>query len=138
MARPLHTELVALTTFSDLVQEAREQVKRDAIAASLPDDGESLRDGGSGAGAYGEAVATIEALALDKLADYNNTICTWNSTNQNVGHLFTKQAIPMAWDFPETTPLHGVLPLPAIANGVASQRVFAKVRGKSFQLIAQQ
>ena len=66
--------------------------------------------GGSGAGAYGEAVATIEALALDKLADYNNTICTWNSTNQNIRRLFTKQAIPMV--FPETTPLHGGLSFP--------------------------
>jgi putative DNA methylase len=32
-------QLVALTTFSDLVQEARERVKRDAIQAGLPDDG---------------------------------------------------------------------------------------------------
>ena len=35
-------QLVALTTFSDLVQEARELVKRDAIAAGLPDDGLAL------------------------------------------------------------------------------------------------
>ena len=34
-------QLVALTTFSDLVQEARERVKRDALAAGLPDDGKS-------------------------------------------------------------------------------------------------
>ena len=32
-------QLVALTTFSDLVQEARERVKHDALAAGLPDDG---------------------------------------------------------------------------------------------------
>ena len=50
-------QLVALTTFSDLVQEAREQVKRDALAAGLPDDGKTLRDGGTGATAYAEAVA---------------------------------------------------------------------------------
>ena len=36
-------QLVALTTFSDLVQEARERVKRDAIAAGLPDDGKPWR-----------------------------------------------------------------------------------------------
>jgi putative DNA methylase len=41
-------QLVALTTFSDLVQEARERVKRDAIAAGLPDDGEALATGGWG------------------------------------------------------------------------------------------
>ncbi len=33
---------MALTTFSDLVQEARERVKRDALAAGLPDDGKPL------------------------------------------------------------------------------------------------
>ena len=50
-------QLVALTTFSDLVQEARERVQRDALAAGLPDDGKPLRDGGTGATAYAEAVA---------------------------------------------------------------------------------
>ena len=50
-------QLVALTTFSDLVQEARERVKRDALAAGLPDDGKPLRDGGTGATAYADAVA---------------------------------------------------------------------------------
>ena len=33
-----HRQLVALTTFSDLVQEAREQVKADALAAGHVDD----------------------------------------------------------------------------------------------------
>ena len=42
-------QLVALTTFSDLVEEAREQVQRDALAAGVSDDGTALRDGGTGA-----------------------------------------------------------------------------------------
>jgi len=128
-------QLVALTTFSDLVQEARERVKSDALQAGLPDDLKPLRDGGTGATAYGDAVATIEALALDKLADYNNTICTWNPTNQNVGHLFTKQAVPMAWDFPETTPLHGGLSFAALADGLARsiEPLPTLLGGKSFQ-----
>ena len=49
-------QLVALTTFSDLVQEARERVKRDAIAAGLPDDGKALAEVGAGATAYADAV----------------------------------------------------------------------------------
>jgi putative DNA methylase len=52
-------QLVALTTFSDLVQEARERVQRDALAAGLPDDPKPLRDGGTGATAYAEAVGCI-------------------------------------------------------------------------------
>ena len=39
-------QLIALTTFSDLVGEAAERVRRDARAAGLRDDGEPLRDSG--------------------------------------------------------------------------------------------
>ena len=72
-------QLVALTTFSDLVQEARERVQRDALAAGLPDDGKPLRDGGTGATAYAEAVAVyLGVRASSKLADYGNIdLCTW-------------------------------------------------------------
>jgi len=52
-------QLVALTTFSDLVQEAREKAIADAKAAGLPDDGQGLAQGGSGATAYGEAVCVV-------------------------------------------------------------------------------
>ncbi|MEZ4542013.1 MAG: hypothetical protein R3C43_18720 [Chloroflexota bacterium] len=52
-------QLVALTTFSDLVGEAREKIEQDALAAGLPDDGVPLRDGGRGALAYAEAVSAF-------------------------------------------------------------------------------
>ena len=39
-------QLVALTTFSDLVAEAMERVERDAANADLPKDERPLRDGG--------------------------------------------------------------------------------------------
>src|SRR2546430_10801787 len=70
-------QLVALTTFSDLVQEAREKVLADAQQAGIPVDGISLNDGGTGAKAYADAVATYLALAVDRLADRNSTICSW-------------------------------------------------------------
>ena len=56
--------LVALTTFSDLVTEARERVRSDAVAAGMPDDGVPLRDGGTGATAYAEAVGCIWHLQI--------------------------------------------------------------------------
>src|SRR4030095_9277479 len=49
-------QLVALATFSEWVQEGRERVKRDALAAGLGDEGVALRDGGNGATAYADAV----------------------------------------------------------------------------------
>jgi putative DNA methylase len=59
-------QLVALTTFSDLVQEARERVYRDALAAGLPDDMEPLRHGGTSAIAYAESVGVYLGFAVDK------------------------------------------------------------------------
>jgi putative DNA methylase len=49
-------QLLALTTFCDLVQEARERVKRDALAAGLPHDGKLLDAGGIGSTARADAV----------------------------------------------------------------------------------
>jgi putative DNA methylase len=97
-------QLVALTTFSDLVGEARDLIRRDAIAAGLLDDDLALEAGGSGARAYAEGVCTILAFSANKLADYGCTISTWMPRG-TVGHAFSKQAIPMTWDFPEANPL---------------------------------
>ena len=56
---------MALTTFSDLVAEARARVERDAIVAGLPDDSTPLREGGTGATAYAEAVGVYLAFAIE-------------------------------------------------------------------------
>jgi putative DNA methylase len=96
-------QLVALTTFSDLVQEVREWVKRDDLAIGLPDDGKHLRDGGTGATAYAEAVSVYLGCALSRLASYNNTICHWNMKGGSVAIIFSRQAVPMSWDFIEVS-----------------------------------
>ena len=98
-------QLVALTTFSDLVTEARAQVERDAIVAGLPDDSTPLRDGGTGAKAYAEAVGVYLAFALSKQADLGNSLCRWEPIAQCPRQLFGRQAIPMVWDYAEGNPL---------------------------------
>lgn len=100
-------QLVALTTFSDLVQEAREKAiaDADAKAAGLPDDGQGLAQGGSGATAYGEAIAVYLGFAIDKLADSGSTIASWTSQRDTIRSTFARQAIPMVWDFAEVNPL---------------------------------
>jgi adenine-specific DNA methylase len=50
------------------------------------------------------AVQTCLALAVDKCADYWNTIATWMPRG-TVGHGFARQAIPMTWDFVEANPI---------------------------------
>lgn len=98
-------QLVALTTFSDLVSEAREKIRTDASAAGLPDDIKPLRDGGTGATAYAEAVAVYCALAVDKVADRNSTVCAWASLREHARNTFGRQAIPMVWDYAESNTL---------------------------------
>jgi len=98
-------QIVALTTFSDLVQEVCERVKRDAIKTGLPDDGKRLEMGGAGATAYAEAVGVYLGCALGKLSDYNSTICSWISGGQTMRNTFGRQAIPMVWDYAEANVL---------------------------------
>jgi putative DNA methylase len=98
-------QLVALTTFSDLVQEARERVKQDGFAAGLPDDGKPLRDGGTGCTAYADAVAVYLAMIEDKVAEYGCTIVPWYAKEDRPKGLFARQAIPMVWDYAEVNPL---------------------------------
>ncbi|HOJ96593.1 MAG TPA: DUF1156 domain-containing protein, partial [Methanospirillum sp.] len=61
-------QIVALTTFSDLVQEARAQILADA--GDFSPDRRPLNEGGTGNEAYADAVATYLAFAVDKSADY--------------------------------------------------------------------
>ena len=97
-------QLTALTTFSDLVGEARERVLQDALAAGM-EEGDRLEGGGTGAAAYADAVATYLGFATSRLTDYSSTINTWASTGEFIRNVFARQAIPMAWDFVEVNPL---------------------------------
>ncbi len=93
-------QLVALTTFSDLVGEAREKVLADARAAGLP-LAARLADGGTGSEAYADAVATYLAFAVSRAADYGSSISTWLSDDNAIRGTFGRQALPMTWDFCE-------------------------------------
>lgn len=98
-------QLVALTTFSDLIQQAREQVQNDANKAGLSADGVALRDSGKGAQAYVDAVATYLAIAVDRLVDRNSTICSWDVSRDSTRNTFARQAIPIVWNFAEANPM---------------------------------
>jgi putative DNA methylase len=95
-------QLLALSTFSEILVEVRERINQDAV--SLVDDKTNLSDGGSGSTAYADAVITYLAFAIDKCSDYWSSICTWNSPGQKMRNTFGRQAIPMTWDFAEANP----------------------------------
>jgi putative DNA methylase len=98
-----HRQLVALTSFSDLVREAREKVLCDANVAGISEGNVSLNDGDV-ATAYADAVATYLALAVDRSSDYWSALCSWYTSGEKMRNTFTRQAIPMVWDFAEANP----------------------------------
>jgi len=136
-------QLVSLTTFSDLVSEARARVLRDAVASGIVDDNRGLDAGGNSATAYAEAVSVYLALIVDKQAEAMSTICTWSSSTKNelVVSTFRRQALGMTWDFAEVNPF-------AESSGSLGKAVAAQARvidlafstatmGKAFQQEAQ-
>ncbi len=99
-------QLVALTGLADLVSQAMEQIRRDAVASGMPDDAKALRDGGVGAKAYGEAIGTYLGFALSRSVDRGSTVCSWDNSPkmEALRNTFGRQAIPMVWDFAEGNP----------------------------------
>jgi len=83
-------QLVALTTFSDLVQEARERVRCDTLASA-----------GTGATAYADAVSVYLAFAVSKMTNIGSSIASWMSDRGAFRETFARHAIPMVWDFAE-------------------------------------
>ena len=97
-------QLVGLTTFADLVAEAREVAFADARNAGLADDLTPLHAGGTGTAAYADAVATYLAFAISKVANIGSSIASWMSDRGAFRETFARQAIPMVWDFAEANP----------------------------------
>ena len=93
----LHTrrQFIALSCFSDLVSEVRTEVERD-----FSKDNVSKEDAES----YSSAVATYLACAVSRAADHWNISATWEHAGGFIAHMFTRQAIPMVWDFGEGNP----------------------------------
>ena len=100
-------QLMSLTTFADLVSEARERVRHDALARGLPENFLSLAEGGSGASAYADAVGMYLAFAVSRATDYWGTGAIWEAGGSFIAHVFTRNALPMTWDFPEANPFSG-------------------------------
>ncbi len=129
-------QLVTLTTFSDLVQEAREKVMQDALAAGMSDDSIGLNDGGKGTQAYADAVAVYLAFAISKVANIGSSIASWMSDRGAFRETFARQAIPMVWDFAEANPFAdagGSLGTALKKGAMAIDSFPADIHGQAFQ-----
>lgn len=112
-------QLMALSTFSDLVAEAQQKVECDG-----------------GSPEYAKAVSVYLAFSVDKLSDTNSKCVSWNITRDGLRNTFARQAIAMTWDFAEGNPLgdssgcfsnaldwieKSIIGLPATSTGIAWQ-----------------
>jgi putative DNA methylase len=100
-------QLIALTTLSDLIKDARDLASRDGICAGLSNSDNSLSGGGDGATAYADAIAVYLAFAVSKAVDRNTSLCFWERPMNRLRGTFGRQALPMVWDFAETNPFAG-------------------------------
>ena len=112
-------QLLALTTFSELVAEARAQVEADGGSAE-----------------YAQALSVYLAFVVDKMTDYHSSVCSWHTSGEKIRNTFGRQAIPMVWDYAEANPfctssgsydnmlgwvVKSIDTLPASSSGVAVQ-----------------
>ena len=101
-------QLVTLTTFSDLVQEAIERCRLDALAAGPADDGVGVDAGGTSATAYAQAVGVYLGLAVSKMSDAQSSLCRWKMSMDQSIATFGRQALPMVWDYSEANAFGGM------------------------------
>ena len=97
-------QLIAFATFSEILNDIRGKVERDAIQAGLKDDHIKLCDGGKEAKAYSEAISVYLSFVIDKMLDYHSTLTSWHMTRESIANALRRQALPMVWDYTEVNP----------------------------------
>lgn len=98
-------QLTALTVFSDLLSEVRNQIAKDSASEK-----------------YTDAVCTYLSLAIGRATDANSSFARWHNSRETIEGVFSRQAIPMLWDFPEANPFST-----SIQNWIAHVEWIAKV-----------
>ncbi len=81
---------LALITFTEKVREAYEKMIEDGYDEE-----------------YAKAVVSYLAILLDKIASSSNTLSRWQSNGEKIADVFSRQALPMVWDYPEVNILTG-------------------------------
>jgi len=80
-------QLLALTTLIRLVKQAGEEIRENHDKA------------------FADAIQILLAFLIDKVADYGCSASRWLTKGEYTKALFSRQAIPMVWDFAESSSL---------------------------------
>ncbi|MGH7799463.1 MAG: DUF1156 domain-containing protein [Thermodesulfobacteriota bacterium] len=81
---------LALITFVEKVRQAHEKM--------LAEDYEEE---------YANAVVSYLAISIDNIAEKNNSISRWANTKETIAGSFSRQAMPMVWDYFQSNPFSG-------------------------------
>ena len=98
-------QLTTLTVFSDLLSEVQNRIAKDGAPKN-----------------YTDAVCTYLSLAVGRATDANSSFARWHNSRETIEGVFSRQAIPMLWDFPEANPFST-----SIQNWIAHVEWIAKV-----------
>ena len=80
-------QLLGLMTFVKQTRMARSEMERLGYPAE-----------------WVEAIVVYLAILINRLADYNSTICVWIIALEAIAHTYTRFALPITWDFAELDP----------------------------------
>ncbi|MCG0276508.1 MAG: DUF1156 domain-containing protein [Thermosediminibacteraceae bacterium] len=81
---------LALITFADKVRQAYELMLKKGYEEE-----------------YAKAVVTYLALEMDMIAAFTNSLARWENTSEAIKQLYSRQALPMLWDYAEVNPFSG-------------------------------
>ena len=112
-------QLVALTTLSDLVADVRLKALSDGASVT-----------------YADSIATYLALVVSRLANTHCSLAVWSTGRDQSVNVFSRQALPMTWDYPEVNLFAGAAGDFAETAESAS-RVIAELGSKTLGVVRQ-
>lgn len=109
-------QLIALGALSSLIPDAFEKITKDFASQGRIKEAMASTSVNASASEYAKAISLYLAFAVDRCADFNNSLTRWNPSNQKIMNLFGRQVIPIVWDFGEANILENVVGgfLPAV------------------------
>ena len=81
-------QLSLISTFCALVSEARAEIETHWSCRPF----------------YSDAIATYLGLGVSRYADYQTSFGRWQVGSEGFSGMYSRQAIPMVWDYPEINP----------------------------------
>ncbi|HCO39562.1 MAG TPA: DNA methylase, partial [Aquificaceae bacterium] len=56
---------------------------------------------------YAKAVVSYLGITINNIAEKNNSISRWANTKETIAGSFSRQALPIVWDYFESNPFSG-------------------------------